>query len=56
MTCEQTVTIPLGGRLAPVPAMTAWSEWVALRNSPIPASRERAAAIRAELKKIGYVQ
>jgi hypothetical protein len=36
--------------------MTAWSEWVALRNSPIPASRERAAAIRAELKKIGYVQ
>ncbi len=46
----------LDGRFGPVPAYRAWSEWLALLDSPIPASRERAAAIRASLNEIGYLQ
>lgn len=46
----------LNGWFGPVDTYAAWSEALWLASSPIPASRQRAAAIRAALDQIGYLQ
>lgn len=44
------------GRLEPVKPSRAWSEWLALSDSPIRPSQERAKALRSALNTIGYLQ
>lgn len=34
----------------------AWSEWLWLANSPLPATQERVRSIRAALDSVGYLQ
>lgn len=44
------------GIFGPTAPLTAWCEWFALSDSPHPASRRRAAALRKALDQIGYLQ
>lgn len=46
----------MDGQRRPVRPPLAWSEWLWLQDSPVPASRERAKSIRAALDQIGYLQ
>ena len=50
------VMIWMDGLLRPVTPAEAWSEWLWLAFSPIPATQARARSIRAALDQVGYLQ
>lgn len=53
---DGVIVMWLDGRFGPVAPYQAWSEWLWLSQSRTASTRQRAAAIRAALNQIGYLQ